>query len=123
MTDSVRAKPDDSAIVRVRGLTTVLNGKTIFDALDLDIPRGKQGLNRMVRLPHREIKDCEHRIANRFVQQAVITPDRRGTVVIEGIEQRSQRGRLEALRECRIAAQIREHDRGVDGYRAGLHDP
>ncbi|MFC4765340.1 ABC transporter ATP-binding protein [Dyella koreensis] len=41
MTDSVRAKPDDSAIVRVRGLTTVLNGKTIFDALDLDIPRGK----------------------------------------------------------------------------------
>jgi len=41
MTDSVRAKPDDSTIVRVRGLTTVLNGKTIFDALDLDIPRGK----------------------------------------------------------------------------------
>ncbi|NII71992.1 phospholipid/cholesterol/gamma-HCH transport system ATP-binding protein [Dyella sp. SG562] len=41
MTDSVRAKPDDSAIVRVRGLTTVLNGKTIFDAMDLDIPRGK----------------------------------------------------------------------------------
>lgn len=41
MTDSVRATPDDSAIVRVRGLTTVLNGKTIFDALDLDIPRGK----------------------------------------------------------------------------------
>jgi phospholipid/cholesterol/gamma-HCH transport system ATP-binding protein len=41
MTDSVRAKPEDSAIVRVRGLTTVLNGKTIFDALDLDIPRGK----------------------------------------------------------------------------------
>ena len=31
----------DDAIVRVRGLTTVLNGKTIFDALDLDIPRGK----------------------------------------------------------------------------------
>src|SRR5690242_14569664 len=28
-------------LVRVRGLTTVLNGKTIFDALDLDIPRGK----------------------------------------------------------------------------------
>ncbi|MET4677200.1 ATP-binding cassette domain-containing protein [Luteibacter sp. ME-Dv--P-043b] len=31
----------DDAIVRIRGLTTVLNGKTIFDALDLDIPRGK----------------------------------------------------------------------------------
>ncbi|KAF1004147.1 MAG: putative phospholipid import ATP-binding protein MlaF [Luteibacter sp.] len=31
----------DDAIVRVRGLTTVLNGKTIFDSLDLDIPRGK----------------------------------------------------------------------------------
>ncbi|HEV2621071.1 MAG TPA: ATP-binding cassette domain-containing protein [Frateuria sp.] len=28
-------------LVRIRGLTTVLNGKTIFDALDLDIPRGK----------------------------------------------------------------------------------
>jgi len=28
-------------LVRIRGLTTVLNGKTIFDTLDLDIPRGK----------------------------------------------------------------------------------
>ena len=41
MTDSVSAKPDDSALVRVRGLTTVLNGKKVFDSLDLDIPRGK----------------------------------------------------------------------------------
>jgi phospholipid/cholesterol/gamma-HCH transport system ATP-binding protein len=41
MTDSVSAQPEDTALVRVRGLTTVLNGKTIFDALDLDIPRGK----------------------------------------------------------------------------------
>ncbi|MFC5742764.1 ABC transporter ATP-binding protein [Dyella tabacisoli] len=41
MTDSVSAQPDDSALVRVRGLTTVLNGKVIFDAMDLDIPRGK----------------------------------------------------------------------------------
>ncbi|MDR3447291.1 MULTISPECIES: ATP-binding cassette domain-containing protein [unclassified Dyella] len=41
MTDSVSAKPDDSALVRVRGLTTVLNGKKVFDALDIDIPRGK----------------------------------------------------------------------------------
>ena len=41
MTDSVRATPDDSTLVRIRGLTTVLNGKTIFDALDMDIPRGK----------------------------------------------------------------------------------
>ncbi len=41
MTDPTRAKPEDDAIVRVRGLTTVLNGKTIFDAMDLDIPRGK----------------------------------------------------------------------------------
>jgi len=31
----------DESIVRLRGLTTVLNGKTIFDNLDLDIPRGK----------------------------------------------------------------------------------
>jgi phospholipid/cholesterol/gamma-HCH transport system ATP-binding protein len=28
-------------LVRIRGLTTVLGGKVIFDALDLDIPRGK----------------------------------------------------------------------------------
>jgi phospholipid/cholesterol/gamma-HCH transport system ATP-binding protein len=41
MTDPVRAIPDDSTLVRIRGLTTVLNGKTIFDALDMDIPRGK----------------------------------------------------------------------------------
>jgi phospholipid/cholesterol/gamma-HCH transport system ATP-binding protein len=41
MTDPVRNPPDDSTLVRVRGLTTVLNGKTIFDSLDLDIPRGK----------------------------------------------------------------------------------
>jgi phospholipid/cholesterol/gamma-HCH transport system ATP-binding protein len=41
MTDPVRNPPDDSTLVRVRGLTTVLNGKTIFDNLELDIPRGK----------------------------------------------------------------------------------
>jgi phospholipid/cholesterol/gamma-HCH transport system ATP-binding protein len=41
MTDPVRATPDDATLVRIRGLTTVLNGKTIFDALDMDIPRGK----------------------------------------------------------------------------------
>ncbi|TCV92132.1 phospholipid/cholesterol/gamma-HCH transport system ATP-binding protein [Luteibacter rhizovicinus] len=40
MTDPVSSRSDDT-IVRVRGLTTVLNGKTIFDSLDLDIPRGK----------------------------------------------------------------------------------
>jgi len=41
MTQSDRSPPDDHALVTIRGLTTVLNGKTIFDALDLDIPRGK----------------------------------------------------------------------------------
>ncbi|MDE1892885.1 MAG: ATP-binding cassette domain-containing protein [Pseudomonadota bacterium] len=41
MTDSVRATPDDSTLVRIRGLTTVLNGKTLFDRMDVDIPRGK----------------------------------------------------------------------------------
>jgi phospholipid/cholesterol/gamma-HCH transport system ATP-binding protein len=39
MTDTA-AKIDD-ALVRVRGLTTALGGKTVFDALDLDIPRGR----------------------------------------------------------------------------------
>ncbi|MFC5581645.1 ABC transporter ATP-binding protein [Rhodanobacter terrae] len=41
MTQPDRQPPDDSTLVRIRGLTTVLNGKTIFEALDLDIPRGK----------------------------------------------------------------------------------
>ena len=41
MTEPVRAEPVDTTVVRIRGLTTVLNGKTVFDALDLDIPRGK----------------------------------------------------------------------------------
>lgn len=38
-----RANPvsPDEALVQVRGLSTVLNGKTIFDRMDLDIPRGK----------------------------------------------------------------------------------
>src|SRR4249920_2026221 len=34
------ASPGDGALIRVRGLRTVLNGKTIFDGVDLDIPRG-----------------------------------------------------------------------------------
>jgi phospholipid/cholesterol/gamma-HCH transport system ATP-binding protein len=41
MTDTVHAEPDDRTLVRIRGLTTVLNGKTVFDNLDMDIPRGK----------------------------------------------------------------------------------
>jgi phospholipid/cholesterol/gamma-HCH transport system ATP-binding protein len=41
MIDTVHAKPDDRTLVRIRGLTTVLSGKTVFDKLDLDIPRGK----------------------------------------------------------------------------------
>ena len=41
MIDTVHAASAEPALVRVRGLTTVLNGKVIFDALDLDIPRGK----------------------------------------------------------------------------------
>jgi phospholipid/cholesterol/gamma-HCH transport system ATP-binding protein len=41
MTEIPSAPPDTEPMVKVRGLTTVLNGKKIFDALDLDIPRGK----------------------------------------------------------------------------------
>ncbi len=33
--------PANSALVQIRALRTVLNGKTIFDGIDLDIPRGK----------------------------------------------------------------------------------
>ena len=40
MTD-VSPRQTDDALVQVRGLRTVLNGKTIFDGIDLDIPRGK----------------------------------------------------------------------------------
>jgi phospholipid/cholesterol/gamma-HCH transport system ATP-binding protein len=41
MTEIPSAPPDSEPMVKVRGLTTVLSGKKIFDALDLDIPRGK----------------------------------------------------------------------------------
>lgn len=41
MTDSVNGTPDDNILVRIRGLTTVLGGKSIFKELDMDIPRGK----------------------------------------------------------------------------------
>ena len=41
MSEPVSPTSTTAPLVRVRGLTTVLNGKTIFDALDLDIPRGK----------------------------------------------------------------------------------
>ena len=41
MTEPVPLPADAEPLVRVRGLTTVLNGKTIFDGMDLDIPRGK----------------------------------------------------------------------------------
>jgi phospholipid/cholesterol/gamma-HCH transport system ATP-binding protein len=41
MIDTVQAKTDDRTLVRIRGLTTVLSGKTVFDGLDMDIPRGK----------------------------------------------------------------------------------
>lgn len=42
MTDDPAKTPQaDSALVQVRGVRTVLGGKTIFDGLDLDIPRGK----------------------------------------------------------------------------------
>jgi len=36
-----KTPPADGALVQVRDLRTVLGGKTIFDRLDLDIPRGK----------------------------------------------------------------------------------
>jgi len=34
------ASRTDGPLIRIRGLRTVLNGKTIFDGVDLDIPRG-----------------------------------------------------------------------------------
>src|SRR5258706_9657434 len=40
MNANLAAKTDD-ALIRIRGLRTVLNGKTIFDGVDLDILRGR----------------------------------------------------------------------------------
>src|SRR5512147_282514 len=34
-------KPKRDSLITIRGLRTVLNGKTIFDGVDLDIPRGR----------------------------------------------------------------------------------
>ena len=41
MTDPVSNAPADGTLVRIRGLTTVLGGRAVFDALDMDIPRGR----------------------------------------------------------------------------------
>src|SRR5579885_2707061 len=38
--NATSAPPPNEALIRIRGLRTVLNGKTIFDGVDLDIPRG-----------------------------------------------------------------------------------
>ena len=38
---NAQTRTDDPALVQVRGLRTVLGGKTIFDGIDLDIPRGR----------------------------------------------------------------------------------
>ncbi|MBU6198739.1 MAG: ABC transporter ATP-binding protein [Xanthomonadaceae bacterium] len=39
--NATAAPPPDDVLIRIRGLCTVLNGKTIFDGVDLDIPRGR----------------------------------------------------------------------------------
>ncbi|HEY7871210.1 MAG TPA: ABC transporter ATP-binding protein [Rudaea sp.] len=39
--DATPAKRPNDTLIRIRGLRTVLNGKTIFDGVDLDIPRGR----------------------------------------------------------------------------------
>ena len=41
MNTELRAPAADDPLIRIRGLSTVLNGKTIFDQVDLDIPRGR----------------------------------------------------------------------------------
>ena len=41
MNSEVHAPTVDDILIRVRGLSTVLSGKTIFDKVDLDIPRGR----------------------------------------------------------------------------------
>ncbi|MBS0570089.1 MAG: ABC transporter ATP-binding protein [Proteobacteria bacterium] len=38
---NVATGQQDEILIRIRGLHTVLNGKTIFDGVDLDIPRGR----------------------------------------------------------------------------------
>ena len=41
MNAELRAPAADDVLIRIRGLSTVLNGKTIFDKVDVDIPRGR----------------------------------------------------------------------------------
>ncbi|UXI67896.1 ABC transporter ATP-binding protein [Tahibacter amnicola] len=41
MTETVTSPAQDPALVRIRGLKTRLGNKTIFDGVDLDIPRGR----------------------------------------------------------------------------------
>jgi len=41
MTEPVATSPADKPLVRIRGLTTVLGGRAVFDGLDMDIPRGR----------------------------------------------------------------------------------
>lgn len=41
MNAELRAPVADDVLIRIRGLSTVLNGKTIFDKVDVDIPRGR----------------------------------------------------------------------------------
>ena len=39
--NATAAPPPDDVLIHIRGLRTALNGKTIFDGVDLDIPRGR----------------------------------------------------------------------------------
>lgn len=41
MIEPAHGMPAEPSLIRIRGLTTVLGGKKVFDALDMDIPRGK----------------------------------------------------------------------------------
>ena len=41
MTENIINAPADGTLVRIRGLMTVLGGRAVFDALDMDIPRGQ----------------------------------------------------------------------------------
>ena len=41
MTESSRTSSDADSVVRIRGLTKVFGDRAVFDALDMDIPRGR----------------------------------------------------------------------------------
>ena len=85
------APTDADSLVRIRGLRTVLNGKTIFDGVDLDIPRG--GITAIMGPSGTGKTTLVRHITGQLAPDA-------GTISVDGLEvTRIDREALFALRE------------------------